>query len=103
MGASLSRFPDPSALAIARREFDAYGVQLVATPEAIAALGEALTITHRLWTESEPFDFEGRCYGLRGAIGEPKPVHPPGARGAAPSALRPAPGPDSRVAGVGDH
>ena len=61
VGGSLTRTLDP---AVARHrapaEFDAYGVELVPTPEAIAALGEALTITRRLWTETEPFDFEGR-------------------------------------------
>ncbi len=74
VGGSLTRTLDPAVLAIVRREFDAYGVELVPTPEAIAALGEALTITRRLWTETEPFDFEGRWYRLHGAIGEPKPV-----------------------------
>ncbi|MGD0370673.1 MAG: LLM class flavin-dependent oxidoreductase [Candidatus Dormibacteria bacterium] len=78
VGGSLPRSVDPAELALVRREFDAYGVELVPTPEAIAALGEALTITRRLWTETEPFDFEGRCYRLRGAIGEPKPVQRPG-------------------------
>jgi alkanesulfonate monooxygenase SsuD/methylene tetrahydromethanopterin reductase-like flavin-dependent oxidoreductase (luciferase family) len=78
VGGSLSRSVDPAELAIVRREFDAYGVELVPTPEAVAALGEALTITRRLWTETEPFDFEGRCYRLRGAIGEPKPLQRPG-------------------------
>ena len=78
VGGSLTRSLDPAVLAIVRREFDAYGVELVPTPEAIAALGEALTITRRLWTEPEPFDFEGRWYRLQGAIGEPKPVQRPG-------------------------
>ena len=34
----------------------------------------------RLWTESEPFDFDGRHVRLVGAFGNPKPVqrpHPP--------------------------
>jgi alkanesulfonate monooxygenase SsuD/methylene tetrahydromethanopterin reductase-like flavin-dependent oxidoreductase (luciferase family) len=78
VGGSLSRTPDLAALDMARREFDAYGVPLVPTPEAIGALGEALTITRRLWTEAEPFDFDGRYYQLKGAIGEPKPVQRPG-------------------------
>ena len=78
VGGSLTRSLDPAVLAIVRREFEAYGVELVPTPEAIEALGEALTITRRLWTETEPFDFEGRWYRLQGAIGEPKPVQRPG-------------------------
>jgi len=78
VGASLSRTLEPAVLDTARREFDAYGVPLVPTPEAIGALGEALTITRRLWTEAEPFDFDGRYYQLKGAIGEPKPFQRPG-------------------------
>jgi alkanesulfonate monooxygenase SsuD/methylene tetrahydromethanopterin reductase-like flavin-dependent oxidoreductase (luciferase family) len=78
VGGSLSRTLEPAMLEVARREFDAYGVPLVPTPEAIGALGEALTITRRLWTETEPFDFDGRHYQLKGAIGEPKPVQRPG-------------------------
>ena len=48
--------------------------------EALAALDEACTIAKRMWAETEPFDFDGRCYRLRGAICEPKPIqrpHPP--------------------------
>ena len=78
VGASLSRTPEPVELDMARREFDAYGVPLVPTPQAIGALGEALTIIRRLWTEAEPFDFDGRYYQLKGAIGEPKPFQRPG-------------------------
>ena len=37
-----------------------------------------MTIIRRLWTESKPFDFEGRHYQLQGAIGDPKPVQRPG-------------------------
>lgn len=78
VGACVPRNVDPAVVAIARREFDAYGVRLVPAPEAIEALDEALTITRRLWTESDPFDFPGRHYRLRGAIGEPEPVQRPG-------------------------
>jgi alkanesulfonate monooxygenase SsuD/methylene tetrahydromethanopterin reductase-like flavin-dependent oxidoreductase (luciferase family) len=78
VGASLLRSLDPANLEIARREYDAYGVDLVPGPDAIAALGEALTITRRMWSEDEPFDFEGRHYRLRGVICEPKPIQRPG-------------------------
>jgi alkanesulfonate monooxygenase SsuD/methylene tetrahydromethanopterin reductase-like flavin-dependent oxidoreductase (luciferase family) len=80
IGAGGSRVPDPQALAFVHREYDAYGVDVVAPSEALAALDEACTIVKRMWTETEPFDFDGRCYRLRGAIGEPKPIqqpHPP--------------------------
>ena len=80
IGAGGSRVPDPQALAMVHREYDAYGVDVVATSEALAALDEACTIVKRMWSESEPFDFDGRCYRLHGAVCEPKPIqqpHPP--------------------------
>ncbi|MFZ2032626.1 MAG: LLM class flavin-dependent oxidoreductase [Candidatus Dormiibacterota bacterium] len=80
IGAGGSRVADPQALAMVHREYDAYGVDVVAPSEALAALDEACTIAKRMWAETEPFDFDGRCYRLRGAICEPKPIqrpHPP--------------------------
>jgi alkanesulfonate monooxygenase SsuD/methylene tetrahydromethanopterin reductase-like flavin-dependent oxidoreductase (luciferase family) len=80
IGAGGSRVPDPQVLAFVHREYDAYGVDVVAPSEALAALDEACTIAKRMWSETEPFDFDGRCYRLKGAICEPKPVqqpHPP--------------------------
>ncbi len=59
------------------REYDAYGIDVVAPGEALAALAEACTIVKRLWSEERPFDFDGRCYQLKGAICEPKPVQRP--------------------------
>ena len=38
---------------------------------------EWLEIVKRLWTEDEPFDFDGRFFQLRGVRGEPKPVQTP--------------------------
>lgn len=35
---------------------------------------EWITIQKRLWTEDEPFDFEGRYFQIAGAMIEPKPV-----------------------------
>ena len=78
IGAGGSAVADPAALALVRREFDAYGIEVVTPGEAIGALAEAVAIIRRLWTEEEPFDFEGRHYRLHGAIGEPKPVQRPG-------------------------
>jgi alkanesulfonate monooxygenase SsuD/methylene tetrahydromethanopterin reductase-like flavin-dependent oxidoreductase (luciferase family) len=77
-GGSFNRSFDEAALDLVRREFEAYGVEIVPTADAIAALGEALTIARRMWEEPEPFDFDGRFYTLRGAICEPKPVQRPG-------------------------
>src|SRR6202044_583029 len=67
IGAGGSRVPDPHVLAFVHREYDAYGVDVVAPSEALAALDEACTIAKRMWTETEPFDFDGSCYQLRGA------------------------------------
>ncbi len=78
IGAGGSRVPDPQVLAFVHREYDAYGVDVVAPSEALAALDEACTIAKRMWTETEPFDFDGHCYKLRGAICEPKPIQRPG-------------------------
>ena len=77
IGAGGSAVRDPAGLASVRRELDAYGIPVVPTGEAVSALDESCTIVERLWTESEPFDFEGRWYQLKGAICEPKPVRRP--------------------------
>ncbi len=74
IGAGYARSADPTITAIAEREYGAYGIEVVPVRDAIDALGEALTITRRLWTEATPFDFDGAHYRLTGAICEPKPV-----------------------------
>lgn len=64
----------------ALREFEAYGVPLVPAGEAIRDLAQSLQIIRRMWTEDEPFDFDGPSIRLRGTVCEPKPVqqpHPP--------------------------
>jgi len=77
IGAGGSEQTDPALSQIVHREYDAYGIDVVPTREAIGALAEALTIIKRMWAEDEPFDFEGRYYQLKGAICEPKPVQHP--------------------------
>jgi alkanesulfonate monooxygenase SsuD/methylene tetrahydromethanopterin reductase-like flavin-dependent oxidoreductase (luciferase family) len=65
---------------IARREYEAYGLPFHDADYAVGSLAEACTIIRRLWTETEPFDFDGRYHQLTGAFGNPKPVqrpHPP--------------------------
>lgn len=62
------------------REFEAYGVPLVSPGEAVRDLAESCDIIRRMWTEDQPFDFDGHSIQLRGAVCEPKPVqkpHPP--------------------------
>jgi alkanesulfonate monooxygenase SsuD/methylene tetrahydromethanopterin reductase-like flavin-dependent oxidoreductase (luciferase family) len=86
IGAGGSENADPALSQMVHRELDAYGIDVVPTPQAIGALGEACTIIKRMWTEVEPFDFDGRYYHLKGAVSEPKPVqrpHPPITIGAA--------------------
>jgi alkanesulfonate monooxygenase SsuD/methylene tetrahydromethanopterin reductase-like flavin-dependent oxidoreductase (luciferase family) len=61
----------------ARREYDAHGLSYVDFADSVDALAEACTVIKRLWTESEPFDFDGRHVRLVGAFGNPKPVQQP--------------------------
>jgi alkanesulfonate monooxygenase SsuD/methylene tetrahydromethanopterin reductase-like flavin-dependent oxidoreductase (luciferase family) len=77
IGAGGTALSDPAYLDMVHREYDAYGIDVVSPGEALAALGEACTIIKRLWTQDKPFDFDGRCYQLKGAICEPKPVQRP--------------------------
>jgi len=80
IGAGGSATSDPGHAQLVHREYDAYGIDVVPAGEALAALAETCTLVKRLWTEEKPFDFDGRCYRLSGAVCEPKPVqrpHPP--------------------------
>jgi alkanesulfonate monooxygenase SsuD/methylene tetrahydromethanopterin reductase-like flavin-dependent oxidoreductase (luciferase family) len=64
----------------ARREYDAHGLPYLDFRDSVDALAEACTVIKRLWTETEPFDFDGRHVHLTGAFANPKPVqqpHPP--------------------------
>jgi len=64
----------------ARREYDAYGLPYHDAASAVDSLAEACTVIRRLWTEAEPFDFDGTYLHLTGAFCNPKPVqrpHPP--------------------------
>lgn len=65
---------------LARREYQSHGLPYLDTKDAVARLDESLTVIRRLWTENEPFDFDGEQIQLAGAFGNPKPVqhpHPP--------------------------
>ncbi|MFB7497430.1 LLM class flavin-dependent oxidoreductase [Streptomyces sp. NPDC056161] len=67
-------------LPMARREYEAHGLPYHDAAHAVQSLAEACTLIRRLWTEEEPFDFEGAHHRLTGAFGSPKPVqrpHPP--------------------------
>jgi alkanesulfonate monooxygenase SsuD/methylene tetrahydromethanopterin reductase-like flavin-dependent oxidoreductase (luciferase family) len=65
---------------LARREYLAHGLPFQETPYAVGSLAESCTVIRRLWTEDQPFDFDGTYVQLTGAYGNPKPVqrpHPP--------------------------
>jgi alkanesulfonate monooxygenase SsuD/methylene tetrahydromethanopterin reductase-like flavin-dependent oxidoreductase (luciferase family) len=65
---------------IARREYEAHGLPFHDSAHAVGSLAEACTVIRRLWTEAEPFDFDGTYLHLIGAFCSPKPVqrpHPP--------------------------
>lgn len=62
---------------LARREYDAHGLPFDDFADSVGSLAEACTITRRLWTETEPFDFHGSHHRLTGAFGNPKPVQRP--------------------------
>ncbi len=65
---------------LARREYEAHGLPYQDGADATGRLAEACTVIRGLWTEEEPFDFEGEYLQLTGAFGNPKPVqrpHPP--------------------------
>lgn len=67
-------------IALARREYDAHGLPFHDTAHAVGSLAESCTVIRRLWTEDEPFDFDGTYHRLTGAFCNPKPVqrpHPP--------------------------
>ncbi len=65
---------------LARREYEAHGLPYDDFAHSVGSLAEACTVIRRLWTETEPFDFDGTYHHLAGAFGNPKPVqrpHPP--------------------------
>jgi alkanesulfonate monooxygenase SsuD/methylene tetrahydromethanopterin reductase-like flavin-dependent oxidoreductase (luciferase family) len=65
---------------VARREYEAHGLPFHNSAYAVGSLAEACTVIRRLWTEDEPFDFDGTYLHLTGAFCNPKPVqrpHPP--------------------------
>ena len=61
----------------ARREYEAYGLPYHDAAHAVGSLAEACAVIRRLWTEDEPFDFDGDYLHLTGALCNPKPVQRP--------------------------
>jgi alkanesulfonate monooxygenase SsuD/methylene tetrahydromethanopterin reductase-like flavin-dependent oxidoreductase (luciferase family) len=66
--------PNPPA---AWREYPAHGLPFHDFAHAVGSLAEACTVIQRLWTEDEPFDFDGAYIQLTGAFCNPKPVQHP--------------------------
>ncbi len=62
---------------VARREYEAHGLPFHDSAHAVGSLAEACTVIRRLWTEAEPFDFDGAYIRLTGAFCNPKPVQRP--------------------------
>jgi len=54
-------------------EFDMFGVSLLPQDDRYAYAEEWITITRRIWTEPETFDFNGRFFQLKQVQGMPKP------------------------------
>lgn len=54
-------------------EFDMFGVPLLAQEDRYAYAEEWLTIIKRIWSESEPFDFDGRFFQLKDVQCLPQP------------------------------
>jgi alkanesulfonate monooxygenase SsuD/methylene tetrahydromethanopterin reductase-like flavin-dependent oxidoreductase (luciferase family) len=62
---------------VARREYEAHGLPFHDSAYAAGSLAEACTVIRRLWTEDEPFDFDGSYLRLTGAFCNPKPIQRP--------------------------
>jgi alkanesulfonate monooxygenase SsuD/methylene tetrahydromethanopterin reductase-like flavin-dependent oxidoreductase (luciferase family) len=76
-GIGVGSRPNPPA---AWREYPAHGLPFHDFTHAVGSLAEACTVIRRLWTEDEPFDFDGTYIQLTGAFCNPKPLqgpHPP--------------------------
>ena len=54
-------------------EFEMFGLELREHDERYAYSEEWIAIVRRVWSESEPFDFKGRYFDLKGVAGNPKP------------------------------
>jgi len=73
-GIGVGSRPTPPA---ARREYPAHGLPYLDVAAAVSSLDEACTVIRRLWTETEPFDFDGTYVHLTGAFCNPKPLQRP--------------------------
>ena len=58
-------------------EIEMFGAKLSEHNARYDMAAEWLDIIKRMWTEDEPFDFEGRFYKVKGAVLDPKPIRRP--------------------------
>jgi dimethylsulfone monooxygenase len=58
-------------------EFGMFGIKQMAHDDRYAVTDEWLTIAEKLWTESDPIDFEGKHYTIRDGYLQPKPLQKP--------------------------
>jgi alkanesulfonate monooxygenase SsuD/methylene tetrahydromethanopterin reductase-like flavin-dependent oxidoreductase (luciferase family) len=54
-------------------EFAMFGIPLAEHAARYAYTEEWIDVLERIWSESEPFDFDGSHFRLRGVLGKPKP------------------------------
>jgi alkanesulfonate monooxygenase SsuD/methylene tetrahydromethanopterin reductase-like flavin-dependent oxidoreductase (luciferase family) len=54
-------------------EFGMFGVDLRDHDQRYAYSGEWIDIVKRIWSEPEPFDYDGQFYKLKDVLGKPKP------------------------------
>ena len=58
-------------------EMEMFGVSLLEHEARYACAEEWVTIVKRLWTEDDPFDFDGKFYRIKGGYLQPKPIQKP--------------------------
>src|SRR3954463_2542114 len=56
-----------------RGEFDMFGIELLDHDIRYDYTEEWVTIAKKIWSEREPFDFDGKWFKLRAVEGKPKP------------------------------
>lgn len=60
-----------------RSEMEMFGGSILDHDERYRYGDEWLQVVKRVWTENEPFDFNGKYFSLKGVSGLPKPVQRP--------------------------
>lgn len=58
-------------------EMEMFGGDIMEHDARYEYAGEWVEIVRRLWTDEEPFDYEGRFFNLKDVVSMPKPLHKP--------------------------